>query len=99
MIRSGDKFVRKDRTFLYFLDENKEKWVIRDFESNTFFLLKRPAKEIWDLFDGNTSIGDISKIISQKFEVDEKVAQDKILKFTEKLIEFNLINLRSKESV
>lgn len=51
---------------------------------------------IWSLADGKHSIGDISSIISQEYQVDQTQSEMDVSEFIQELIKQNIVQLHSE---
>lgn len=89
MVSLEDKFVRNDDIAWRVIDG--EALVVSPKDS-LVYPLNEVATRIWELFDGKRNICEITSIIREEFEVDNKTAQDDIVDFVEGLLKAGLVN-------
>jgi hypothetical protein len=65
--------------------------VLLDLESGMYFGLDGVGKRIWESISQGASLGEIARIITAEYEVDEQEALEDVVRFTSELVERGLL--------
>lgn len=66
-------------------------------DTDSIYTLNKVGARVWELINGETSIGEIKGIIVDEFEVDQKVAEKDLIEFFKELVDMGWVNKVSKE--
>lgn len=89
MISLENKFTRNDDIAWRIIDG--EALVVSP-KGSLIYPLNDVGTRVWELLDGKKKVGEITSILCEEFEADEKIIQDDVVVFVEELLKAGLIN-------
>ncbi len=67
------------------------KGILVDLESGYYFSLNRTGQVIWELFDGDRTLGDIARELATRFDVSEEIVLADCIELAERLLTDRLV--------
>ena len=67
--------------------------VMMNLDKGQYFMMNEVGSRIWELIEGNTSIKDIIKALTNEYEVEEETCEKTVIEFLGRLKDADLIQV------